>query len=168
MEKYIGTKVIKAQVMTRGDYNKFKGWVISADDDPADDGYLVGYPEADGDFDGPLQDGCQHLSWSPKHIFESAYKPMDGMPFGLAIEAMRAGYKVARAGWNGNVMWISIVDENNYIICTAPHSDGQDTPEGECKGLLPWIGMKTADDKFVPWLASQTDMLSDDWQVVGG
>ena len=31
---------------------------------------------------------------------------------------------------------------------------------------LPWIGMKTVDDKFVPWLASQTDVLSEDWGVV--
>jgi hypothetical protein len=32
--------------------------------------------------------------------------------------------------------------------------------------LLPWIGMKTADNKFVPWLASQTDILAEDWEIV--
>jgi hypothetical protein len=32
--------------------------------------------------------------------------------------------------------------------------------------MLPWIGMKTADNKFVPWLASQTDVLSEDWQII--
>ena len=38
--------------------------------------------------------------------------------------------------------------------------------EADCEGLLPWIGMKTADKKFVPWSASQTDILSEDWCVV--
>lgn len=166
MEKYIGTKVIKARVMNRGDYNEHRGWDIPKNENPEDPGYLVGYPEANGEFSGQLKGGCQYISWSPRHIFDAAYKPMTGMPFGLAIEAMKAGYKVARAGWNGKGMWVSIVDENNYIIYTAPHGDGQDTPEGECKSLLPWIGMKTADDKFVPWLASQTDMLAEDWMVV--
>lgn len=32
--------------------------------------------------------------------------------------------------------------------------------------LLPWIGMKTADNKFVPWLASQTDVLAEDWMIL--
>jgi hypothetical protein len=36
-----------------------------------------------------------------------------------------------------------------------------------CEGTpIPWVGMKTADNKFVPWLASQTDILSEDWQII--
>lgn len=167
MEMYIGTKVTKARPMNRGDYNIFQGWDIPKNENPDDPGYLVGYPDAQSNFDGKLEGGCHYLSWSPADIFKASYKPMTGgMSFGLAIEAMKAGYKVARAGWNGKNMWISKVDENNYLIYAAPHRDGKDSPEVECKELLPWIGMKTADDKFVPWLASQTDMLADDWQVV--
>ena len=165
MEKYIGTKVIKARAMNLYEFSmNIKGEDCFEENR---DGYLVGYSDVIGNFDGELDGGCHYLSWSPDDVFDALYKPMTGMPFGLAIEAMKAGYKVARAGWNGKGMWISMVNENNYIICTAPHGDGQDTPEGECKGLLPWIGMKTADNKFVPWLASQTDMLADDWQVAG-
>lgn len=89
----------------------------------------------------------------------------DGMSFGLAIEALKNGCKVARKGWNGKGMWLGLVKASNYTIFMPPHK-GDDTPEGECQGLLPWIGMKTADDKFVPWLASQTDILSDDWVIV--
>src|SRR6056297_2753256 len=106
MKKYIGTKVIKARTISRGDYNKLQGWDIPEGENPSDSGYLVGYPEADGKFSGPLQDGCQHISWSPKLIFEASYKPMTGMSFGLAIEAMKAGSKVARKGWNGKGMFV--------------------------------------------------------------
>lgn len=166
MKKYIGTKVIKARPMTRAEYNKYRNWGLPADENGDDAGYLVGSPDKDGEFSGSLESGCDHIAWLPTDQFDAIYKPMTGMPFGLAIEAMKAGYKVARAGWNGKNMWISKVDENNYLIYAAPHRDGQDSPEVECKELLPWIGMKTADDKFVPWLASQTDMLADDWQVV--
>lgn len=75
--------------------------------------------------------------------------------FGLAIGALKAGQRVARTGWNGKGMWLKLVNEK------ATFSDfSGDYP------LLPWIGMKTADHKFVPWLASQTDVLADDWGVV--
>lgn len=61
MERYIGTKVIKARPITRGDYNKLRKWVIPANENPNDEGYLVEY-----------EDG--YISWSPKLTFESAYR----------------------------------------------------------------------------------------------
>ena len=64
---------------------------------------------------------------------------------------------MARAGWNGKGMWLEIHREQNYKAVTA---DGISYP------ILDWIGMKTADDKFVPWLCSQTDALAEDWSVL--
>lgn len=61
MERYIGTKVITAKPMNRGEYNKFRGWDIPADENPLDEGYLVKY-----------EDG--YISWSPKSTFEKAYR----------------------------------------------------------------------------------------------
>lgn len=72
------------------------------------------------------------------------------MTFGQAIEAMREGSKVARKGWNGKDMWVAIQFPDSYSKMT-----------------LPYIYMKTADQNLVPWLASQTDMLSFDWEIVG-
>lgn len=43
MKQYIGTKIIKAKLMTRGDYNDYRGWQIPADEDPMDEGYLMEY-----------------------------------------------------------------------------------------------------------------------------
>lgn len=63
MKTYIGTKIIKAKPMTRGDYNKHRGWEIPADENPDDEGYLVQY---DNDY----------VSWSPKDVFETAYRPV--------------------------------------------------------------------------------------------
>ena len=84
MKQYIGTKIIEAELMTRGDYNIYRGWTIPADENPADEGYLVRYPD-------------EYESWSPVKQFEDAYRRCDNMTFGLAIEAMKKGKKVARA-----------------------------------------------------------------------
>lgn len=82
------------------------------------------------------------------------------MNFGQAIEALKAGKRVARKGWNGKGMWIRIYDP--YLDREFPIRE-----INPCHGTpIPWIGMKTAQNTFVPWLASQTDMLAEDWEVV--
>lgn len=75
--------------------------------------------------------------------------------FGDAIEELKAGRKVWREGWNGKGMWLKLVKKGHFDI-------GVNTVE-DAKELLPFIGMKTAQDQFVPWSASQTDMLAEDW-----
>lgn len=76
------------------------------------------------------------------------------MTFGAAIEDLKAGRRVSRAGWNGKGMWLRLVTENQSYL------------PGLNLYCLPFIAMKTADDKLVPWLASQTDMLAEDWERV--
>ena len=70
--------------------------------------------------------------------------------FGSAIGYLKRGYKVARQGWNGKGM---------YLFYQAPDENSVNT--------LPYIIMKTACNNTVPWLASQTDILSEDWLVLG-
>jgi len=84
--------------------------------------------------------------------------------FGSALNHMKAGFRVSRAGWNGKGMWLTIIDA---IQGEQLSLDLQELNDGKKIELLQWIGMKTADDKFVPWLASQTDMLAEDWGIVG-
>lgn len=69
--------------------------------------------------------------------------------FSQALEALKQGQKVSRKNWNGMGMWLAL-----------------QTPDAHSKMSLPYIYMKTADDKLVPWLASQTDILADDWKVL--
>ena len=97
---------------------------------------------------------------------DGGHKHLTHLTFGLAISYLKQGRKVARAGWNGKGMWLGLVKSNNYVIYQAPYGDGNAEDLDECENLLPWIGMKTADNKFVPWLASQTDILAEDWETV--
>ena len=57
--------------------------------------------ESEG-YEVTYEDGFK--SWSPKSVFDAAYRPTHGLTFGLAIEALKKGFKVARAGWNGKGM----------------------------------------------------------------
>jgi len=161
MKPYIGTKIIQAEKMThtaflqsvKGDsYNEASEFEL---------GYYVIY-----------KDGYE--SWSPKEAFEEAYRLTTGMNFGLAIEAIKKGCKVARSGWNGKDMWIVLMSGMNLPSFNTQGTErkvndrtakwiGRDTPLNS----LPYIAMWTADKKWLPgWLASQTDMLSDDWVIV--
>lgn len=91
------------------------------------------------------------------------------MTFGMAIEAMKQGKKVARAGWNGKGMYLWLLPASSVKAewCKEAHLKAlaeQNGGEFECLGS---IRMKTADNKVLTgWLASQTDMLADDWVVV--
>lgn len=69
--------------------------------------------------------------------------------FGFALEMMKQGKKMARHGWNGKGMWVAL-----------------QVPDANSKMGLPYIYMKTVAGPLVPWLASQTDMLAEDWTVV--
>lgn len=83
----------------------------------------------------------------------------ENLSFGNATEKMKLGDKVARKGWNGKGMFLFLICGNAWDF-TADVSgvDGIET--------LPFICMKTADNKLVPWLASQTDVIADDWCVI--
>ena len=161
MNRYIGTMTINAKPMSRQAYNNLRGWVVPADEDPADDGYLVEYIDG-GQANHPDFDG--YISWSPKDVFERAYRRSDSLTFGDALELLKAGKKVARAGWNGKGMFLFLVPGSNFKV-NRPPLLGIYT-EGTEINYCPHIDMKTADDKIVPWLASQTDVLAEDWGVV--
>ena len=96
---------------------------------------------------------------------------MKGMTFGEAIEALKLGQKVAREGWNGKGMWLVLVpgQEDALLREGSPYSNA--LPMHSHVEILPHIDMWTTNAQgrraMLPgWLASQTDMLSEDWQVV--
>jgi gp49 len=82
MKQYIGTKKVQATPMNRGDYNALRGWQVPENENPADDGYLVVYPNGEPNVDG--FDG--YVSWSPKKQFEEAYQIAETFKDRLAIE----------------------------------------------------------------------------------
>lgn len=138
MKKYIGTKIIEAEPMTR----------VETVDCSTREGYRVRY--ADG-----------YESWSPKEAFDEAYRPTDGLPFGLAIEALKRGKKLRRRGWNGKNQYIELAALINYRnpdgIIVMPVHDAIDNK------AIAFIGTSGVQ---VGWLASQADMLAEDWEIV--
>lgn len=86
------------------------------------------------------------------------------MNFGQALEALKQGLKVAREGWNGKGMFLFLVPGSTFKVNRAPLLGIY--PEGTEINYCPHIDMKTADNKIVPWLASQTDILAEDWVVL--
>jgi hypothetical protein len=166
MKRYIGTKLINAKPMTRQAYNDFRGWTLPDDENGSDEGYLVEYVDGGK---GNTDHYAGYVSWSPADVFDRAYRPCEGMTFGQSIESLKAGQKVARKGWNGKGMWLVLVP-GTPVVHPKP-----DTPYGkagiaECE-ILPHIDMWTTNAQgrraMLPgWLASQTDMLSEDWEIV--
>lgn len=71
------------------------------------------------------------------------------MDIGLAVKALKAKQRVARAGWNGKGMYLEL-----------------QVPDEHSKMTLPYVFMKTAQGDLVPWLCSQTDLLAEDWEIV--
>ena len=69
--------------------------------------------------------------------------------FGAAVSLLKAGKRVSRIGWNGKGMWLEL-----------------QVPDAHSKMSLPYIYMCTAQGDLVPWLASQTDVLAEDWTEV--
>ena len=159
VKQFIGTKIILAVAMTRLSYNEYRDWALPADENGADEGYLVEYTDG-GAPNHPAHAG--YISWSPKAQFDNAYRPTSGMSFGLAIEALKLGKRVARAGWNGKGMWLALAGAESHWRASIA---GEGMPQ-DWQGYSPFIAMYTAENLLVPWLASQTDMLADDWQLV--
>jgi hypothetical protein len=166
MKQYLGTKLISARPMTRGEYNTYRGWQCPADENPADDGFLVEYHDG-GKSNHP--DHAGYISWSPADVFARAYRPVDGLTFGGAIEALKAGQRVARKGWNGKGMYLWLLPAAIVKAewCREEHLKAVAQANGGEIEALGSIRMMTADKKVLTgWLASQTDMLAEDWEIV--
>ncbi len=81
------------------------------------------------------------------------------MNFSEALTKIKQGTKVQRAGWNGKGMWIALRGPQQIRV-------GEVFELIKAPMTLPYIYMKTADDQYVPWLASQTDILAEDWSLL--
>ena len=91
------------------------------------------------------------------------------MNFGQAIEAMKDGKKVQRSGWNGKGMYVCYKDGYpNGVPANESHAKTHNMEVGELVKYQPYLEMRTAQNMFVPWLASQSDMLSNDWEIIKG
>ena len=159
MRAFIGTKLANARPMTRAEYCAFRGWTLPDNENGTDKGWLVEY--LDGGTANTIT-YAGYVSWSPDEQFQNVYREVDGLSFGLAIEALKKGFKVARAGWNGKGQFL-------YLIKAEDLQNGLKYGYGEYINepvFTDVIAIKTTANQIqVGWLASQTDMLADDWCI---
>lgn len=86
------------------------------------------------------------------------------MDFSQALNALKEGHRVARLGWNGKGMFLFLVSGSVFTVNREPLLSIMG--EGAVVTYRPHIDMKDAEGKVVPWLASQTDLLADDWCII--
>lgn len=156
MEKYIGTKIIEAEPAYRCSGRGGNFWVSKSDVKDIQDwvtieeGYEVRYPDG-------------YTSWSPKDVFEEAYRRTDGLTFGLAIEAAKKGHKIARRGWNGKNQYVELATDISYTDTRGAVINAKHDAIGSLTFAFAFVATSGVQ---LGWLASQADMLADDWQIV--
>ena len=145
-KQYCGTQIVLAKPVTDIQVDTEKGWPIA-----------IGRIEKEG-YLMELPDG--HKNWVQKNYFERNYNSTESMTFGLAIEAMKKGFRVSRKGWNGKSQFIELATSISYMttdgaLCNPCHDNIGNK-------AIAFVGTSGTQ---LGWLASQADMLADDWQV---
>ncbi len=161
MATYFGTKVVKARQMTRQAYNDYRGWKLPENENGSDPGFLIEYVDGGAPND-PRHAG--YISWSPRDVFEWAYRPTTGLTFGEALEALKIGKCVAREGWNAAGQFVYLVPAGAYPAQTeaAKRAFG----EGALIPYRAYLALKTTQGDIATWAPSGSDAIADDWRIV--
>lgn len=142
---FIGVKMVEAVPMTREAFEALHGRNVGGNE--VGDGYEVTY------------DGGRYKAWSPKSVFDASYRKTTSMTYGLALEALKSGKKVARKGWNGNGLWIRRVD----LYSDAEFRVREIEP---CTGTFMPFFVIFSSGQLNTWVASISDTQAEDWHVV--
>lgn len=170
MEKYIGTKELLAEPMTRGAYNQLRGWTMLSNENPDDEGYLVEYLNSPNP---NHPDYSYYISWSPKDVFERSYRLNGFATYGQVIEALKVGKTACRTGWNGTGMFIFKQVPANVKIQYVPNMQSlPDNVKDEFvkRGLdlnySNQICIVKLDNTIDSWVASSSDTFAEDWIIL--
>lgn len=152
MEKYLGVKLIEAEPMNKYEFSMNVKGVDCKEEN--EEGYIVVYPDG-------------YVSWSPKAVFEEAYRKTSGLNFGLAVEAAKKGFKISRKGWNGKGMFV--VYQKGYpqgISCNKQTAEAWGLHEGDLFKCEPYFQIKMVNGSHSMWVPSINDVLAEDWEIV--
>lgn len=164
-KRYIAIKMVKAYPMLRLSYNLLRGWDLPSDENGDDDGFFLENVETGA------------VCWKTKEEFLTNYKDLsatENLSFGAAIELAKRGYKIARKKWNGKNMFVVYMSGMHLPPFNTQGTDRKVNDRtakfiGEDKPLnsQPYLAMYNAQEEWIPgWLASQSDMLDEDWYIV--
>ena len=166
MALHIGTKLVELLPMTRQEYNNYRGWQLPKDEQhlASEPGFLVEY------VDGGRANDKRHkgyISWSPADVAKASYKASGKMTFGMATEAAKRGYKVARIGWNGAGMHSVIMPGYpDGVPANKATAQCHCIAEGTLLVINPYWVLKTANGSISTWAPSGSDSLAEDWCIV--
>ena len=153
--------------MTKEEYCDYRGWEVPENEDPSESGYFVEY------MDGGKPNHSDHVgyvSWSPKDVFEQAYKANGHLSFSSALEALKAGRKVARSGWNGKDQYVVAQAQTTTTEASKiwnPHNKAHAVQLGGYIDIAPYCTLKTAQDNLaMGWVPSTGDLFAEDWLIL--
>lgn len=165
LKKYIGTKVVKARPMNEIDAESIGYARKNSDHHEYREGYHVQYTNPDG---------STYDSWSPKDVFENAYREVGTVNFGGAIDLLKAGLAVRRKGWNGKGLFIVKQVPSHITGEIIPNM--QSLPQSAKVILMkrenPHIDYTNQmliinpDGRVDSWVPSSSDIFANDWEVV--
>lgn len=165
MNRYFRKSEVNAVKLNRLNYNKLRGWKLPKDENGDDIGYLI------EDLNSPpnIPEFSGHVSWVPEKVFENTFFPaLDDSAYfnyGIALEHLKSGKKVARKGWNG--MFIYYVPAAKYPVNRNKNKTMLEHADSE--GLIqyqPYLALKTIDGSISTWIASNSDTFAEDFYVV--
>ena len=161
MKQYIGAKIIQAELANRYEFEDGTAFtkMVSEEWTKAEAAKLKQPHNVRGGYAVFYPDG--YVSWSPKDVFEEAYRETDGMSFGLAIEAAKKGHKIARAGWNGKNQYVELAYGISYMNNNGEAVNVNHEAIGN--KALAFVGTSGVQ---MGWLAALAVMLADDWKIV--
>jgi len=182
VEFFKGGKVIEAIKVTKEELQNVMNKCSYVSVGEADRKNIESYKDEDivgviaGNIDNVFKDACELEDYDvnvvdnpdcwfvfkpEKHGYIDLYGTFS---FGVAIDLLKLGYRVARKGWNGKNMFLFLVPGSKFKVSRPPLLGIY--PEGTEITYQPHIDMKTAQDTVVPWLASQSDVLAEDWVTI--
>lgn len=164
-----GVRLIRGEPMTRAEYHAARGLEAPPPESPADAGYKVERLD-DDPHDYPAWTGYEH--WMPAELFARVYRDVTlGMSFGDALVMLKAGRRVARRGWNGKGMWLSLSGFGLRAVPAAGFWSENNRRFAEQQGgqavVLPCLTLKTATGEILMgWTPNALDLLAEDWLVL--
>lgn len=153
---YTGNISVKAEPAWKIRHGPMPAVVVEKDakipsileDDPKQDGYCVTMPDG-------------NKTWIERKVFEDIFQPaIPAMDFGQAIAAVREGKRIARSGWNGKSQYVELATNISYKNWGGEIINADHTAIGNA--ALAFVGTSGVQ---LGWLASQADMLADDWYI---
>ena len=158
--QYIGTQIIKAEKGYKYIMPGGKNFIVADCAEVGEEERQVLHECIAAERGYKIRHANGHVSWCPSDVFEENYHPMEGMNFGLALEAAKQGKKISRAGWNGKGQYVFLADDVEF------HTDADLAElEGDIE-VSDILVIRTTRGLQPGWLATQSDMLAEDWMIV--